>query len=124
MNDKFKILHLEDVASDAELAAREMKRFNLDFEHLIVDSREDYLRAINEFTPDIILCDHSLPAFNSHEALTLLKASSHQIPFILITATLSEDVAEGVVRGGADDYILKDRLKRLPHAVINALEKY
>ncbi|MHA4844113.1 PAS domain-containing sensor histidine kinase [Flavitalea antarctica] len=123
MNSKYKILHLEDVQSDAELVARELKKI-IDFDHLIIDSEKAYLDALEQFCPDVILCDHSLPAFNSLEALKIVKQKKLHIPFILITATMSEEVAAGVVREGADDYILKDRLKRLPNAVLNAIDKY
>jgi PAS domain S-box-containing protein len=123
MNSKYKILHLEDVQSDAELVARELQK-SIDFHHLVVDTEETYLKALEQFCPDVILCDHSLPSFNSLEALKIVKRKKLHIPFILITATMSEEVAADVVREGADDYILKDRLKRLPNAVLNAIEKY
>ena len=123
MNSKYKILHLEDVQSDAELVARELQK-SIDFDHLVIDSENEYLNALERFCPDVILCDHSLPSFNSLEALKIVKRKKLHIPFILITATMSEEVAAGVVREGADDYILKDRLKRLPNAVLNAIEKY
>lgn len=123
MNPKYKILHLEDVQSDADLVARELRK-SIDFERLVIDSEKAYLDALEQFCPDVILCDHSLPSFNSLEALKIVKRKKLQIPFILITATMSEDVAAGVVTEGADDYILKDRLKRLPNAVLNAIEKY
>src|SRR5690349_5697013 len=100
---KYKILHLEDVESDAELVAFELKR-SLQFDHLVIDSEKAYLNALEQFRPDIILCDHSLPSFNSLEALKIVKQKKLHIPFILITATMSEEVAVGVVREGADDY--------------------
>ncbi|HEX8277386.1 MAG TPA: PAS domain-containing protein, partial [Segetibacter sp.] len=124
MSDKYRILHLEDLPSDAELVARELKKSDIEFEQCVVDTEDTYLEALHEFNPDIILCDHSLPSFNSFEAIKIVKAKKLHIPFILITATMSEDVAMTVVREGADDYILKDRLKRLPNAVINNIEKY
>ena len=105
------------------MAARELQK-SLDFDHLVIDSEEAYVNALEQFRPDVILCDHSLPSFNSLEALKIVKRKKLHIPFILITATMSEEVAAGVVREGADDYILKDRLKRLPNAVLNAIEKY
>jgi PAS domain S-box-containing protein len=123
MSSKYKILHLEDVQSDAELVARELKK-SIDFDHLIIDSEKAYLNALEQFCPDVILCDHSLPSFNSLEALKIVKQKKLHIPFILITATMSEEVAASVVKEGADDYILKDRLKRLPNAVLNAIDKY
>ena len=119
---KCKILHIEDVAADAELAARELKKY-FDFEHLVVDKEEDYRAALNSFSPDVILCDHSLPSFNSLEALKIVQTKGLSVPFILVTATVSEEFAVEVIKQGADDYILKDRLSRLPVAVHNALEK-
>ena len=124
MNNKYRILHLEDVASDAELVARELKGNNILFDILVVDSKEEYVKALNTFSPDIILSDHSLPAFNSIEAFKILKTQKLNIPFIIITATLTEEVAVTMVREGVDDYILKDRIKRLPYAVVNAVEKF
>lgn len=121
--EKYNILHLEDAFTDAELVARELVKNDINFCHMVVDSEADYLAALESFKPDIILCDHSLPAFNSLEALKIIKEKNLKIPFILITATMSEEVAADVVRVGADDYILKDRLKRLPYAVLNAVEK-
>src|SRR3954451_3263360 len=114
MTDKYKILHLEDVSTDAELVARELKKNNISFEHLVIDCEKDYIEALDQFCPDIVLCDHSHPSFNSLEAIRIIKAKKLYIPFILITATLTEELAVSVVKEGADDYIFKDRLKRLP----------
>lgn len=124
MNTKLRILHLEDLFSDAELVNRTLKKAKFDFERLVVDNRESFIKALNEFVPDIILSDHSLPSFNSHEALSIFKTMGLNIPFILITATISEEFAVDVIKRGADDYILKDRLERLPSALANALEKF
>ena len=123
-SEKYKILHLEDVASDAELVARSLKKSHILFDHLVIDTEAEFLTALTDFVPDVILCDHSLPAFNSFEALRIIKARKLTIPFIVITATMSEEVAMTVVREGADDYILKDRLNRLPFVVINSIDKY
>lgn len=124
MQKKYKILHLEDVPTDAELVARELSANNIAFEHHVVDSEVEYVKALKDFSPDIILSDHSMPNFNSFEAFRILKEQELNIPFIIITATLTDEVAMKMVRKGVDDYILKDRLKRLPHAVINAVEKF
>jgi PAS domain S-box-containing protein len=121
---RLKILHLEDSSSDAELVRRILKKGNLEFERLLVETRIDFFNALNTFVPDIVLSDHSLPSFNSHEALEILKQTNLNIPFILITSNVSEEFAVDVIRKGADDYILKDRLQRLPSAIQNALEKY
>jgi PAS domain S-box-containing protein len=124
MDRTLKILHIEDIPSDAELVERILKRSGIIFEKLIVDCRKEYINALSQFQPDIILSDHSLPSFNSLEALNILKQTRMDIPFILITATVSEEFAVNVMREGASDYILKDRLQRLPSAVINAIEKH
>ena len=123
MTQSLKILHIEDVRSDAELVERTLTRSGIEFEKIIVDTREEYIKALDEFYPDIVLSDHSLPSFNSLEALNILKQTKRNIPFILITATVSEEFAVNVMKEGASDYILKDRLQRLPSAVIKAIEK-
>lgn len=124
MTPNLKILHIEDIKSDAELIDRALKKSGIIFEGLVVDTKEEFDKALKEFGPDIILSDHSLPTFNSLEALNILKQSGMNIPFILITATVSEEFAVNVMKEGASDYVLKDRLQRLPSAVINAIEKH
>jgi len=123
MSQKIRILHLEDVETDAWLVESVLRKADMEFEKLVVDNREDYSMALRRFNPDIVISDHSLPDFNSFEALKILKERGYNIPFILVTATVSEEFAVTVMREGASDYILKDRMQRLPIAVMNALEK-
>ena len=123
MINKIKILHLEDLPSDAELVERELKKGNIQFEKIVVDNKTDYINTLKKFSPDLILSDHSLPSFNSIEALKIIKEAALNIPFILVTATMSEEYVVEMMKQGIYDYILKDRLKRLPTAVLNALEK-
>ncbi len=118
-----KILHLEDLKSDSDLVDRELKKAGILFTKILVETRQDYIDALENFHPDLILSDHSLPAFNSGEALTILKNSTYNIPFILVTATVSEEYAVNIIKEGAADYILKDRLQRLPNAVLSAIER-
>ncbi|MEO8085742.1 MAG: response regulator [Bacteroidota bacterium] len=124
MNKKYKILHLEDVPSDATLVSRELKKGGINFEYFVIETEEAYLLALEHFAPDIILCDHTLPSFNSFEAFKILKTKKLYIPFILISATVTEDLAMSLVSEGADDFIFNDRLKRLPNAFMNAIQKY
>src|SRR5579862_2232587 len=100
MTRNLKILHIEDVPSDAELVERTLKKSEITFEKLVVDTKPNYIKALREFDPDIILSDHSLPKFNSLEALNILKQSGKDIPFILITATVSEEFAVNVMKEG------------------------
>jgi PAS domain S-box-containing protein len=119
-----KILHLEDVPTDAMLVRYALEKGGLKFEKRDVDTKEAYTAALTEFKPDIVLSDHSLPDFNSPEALTILKESDLDVPFILITSTISEEFAVSIMQMGAADYILKDRMQRLPNAVLSAIDKY
>jgi PAS domain S-box-containing protein len=124
MDKRIKILHLEDLQSDAELVDRTLVKGGVLFEKHVVDNREDFIRELETFHPDIILSDHSLPSFDSQEALRIVKEKSIKVPFILITATISEEFAVDIMKFGAFDYILKDRMQRLPKSILNALEKH
>ncbi|MEO6550190.1 MAG: PAS domain S-box protein [Ferruginibacter sp.] len=123
MKNKLRILHLEDLPSDADLVERELKKGNIQFEKLVVNKRQDFETALNEFAPEVILSDHSLPSFNSIEALKLVKQCGIDVPFILVTATVSEEFAVSVLKKGGDDYVLKNNLSRLPLAIEQALER-
>jgi len=123
LKNKLKILHLEDLPFDAELVERELKKGNLQFDILAVDNKDDFEKALADFDPDIILSDHSLPAFNSTAAIGIVKEKAPHVPVILVTATVSEEFAVNVLQEGASDYILKSNLKRLPSAVLGAIEK-
>ena len=127
MNRQYRILILEDSADDVDLIERELKRGGIDFVSRVVKVKADFEKSLAEFSPDIILSDHSLPQFNSIEAMRIWKAfqksSNTSIPFILITGSVSEEFAVQTIKSGADDYVLKDRLKRLPSSVKNAIDK-
>ena len=124
MKQKIRILHLEDIESDAELIDYELRKAKIEFEKRVVDTREEYEQMLGDFNPEIILSDHSLPSFNSYKALEILKSKGLDIPFILVTATVSEEFAVDIMKRGAADYILKDRIQRLPSAIINSIEKH
>ncbi|MEO6316456.1 MAG: PAS domain S-box protein [Chitinophagaceae bacterium] len=124
MANKLRILHLEDLRSDELLVDNALKKSQLVFEKLVVETKIAFIKALQEFRPDVILSDHALPSFNSHDALEILDQSGLKIPFILITANISEEFAVDVIKRGADDYILKDRLQRLPTAITNSFEKF
>jgi PAS domain S-box-containing protein len=121
---KLKILHLEDSPSDALLIKNELTRSKINFERLLVDTREKFIDALDNYIPDVVLADHSLPSFDSIEALTIFQRKSIKVPFILVTAAMSDEFAVSTINKGADDYILKDRLNRLPIAIVNAVEKF
>lgn len=118
-----KVLLLEDVVTDAELMERELLKAQIPVTTRRVESRENFIYALQDFEPDIILSDFSMPQFTALEAVRLLHAAHQDTPFILVTGTQSEEVAVQCMKEGADDYILKTSLKRLPTAVLNAIEK-
>jgi PAS domain S-box-containing protein len=119
--DKLKILHLEDNPHDAALVKRELERNMEHFELLWVKNKTEYEDALEHYSPAVIISDHTLGGFDSIEALSILHAKETNIPFILVTGTVSEDFAVKIIKSGADDYILKDRLQRLPDAITTAL---
>lgn len=118
-----KILLLEDNPSDAQILLRLLKKTGLVFECRITINKQEYLAGLNEFVPDIIISDNTLIGFDATEALEIYHRLSLTIPFILVTGTVSEEFAAEIIKLGADDYILKDRLTRLPSAMEHALKK-
>ncbi|WP_153797508.1 hybrid sensor histidine kinase/response regulator [Foetidibacter luteolus] len=124
MNVPLKILHVEDLPTDAALVRRVLEKGGICCEIFVVDKKEQFISSLEKTRPDLILCDHSLPAFNSREALRYVREKGWPIPFILVTATVPDNAAAGLLSLGADDYILKDRMERLPRAVIAAMEKW
>ena len=121
--DVLKILMLEDEIYDAELIVRTLQRDGIKFISKLVDSRKEFIEALESFCPHIILSDHSLPQFNSIEGLKIVREKQLNIPFILVTGAVSEEFAVNCLRGGADDYILKGNLARLSSAILNALQR-
>ncbi len=117
-----RIVFVEDVAADAELAAAELRRAGLSFESRRVETRADFVAALGEYRPTLVLSDYTLPGFNGMEALAITLDQAPETPFILLTGSTNEETAVACIKAGAWDYILKDRLSRLPLAVHGALD--
>jgi signal transduction histidine kinase len=124
MEKELKILILEDVEDDAALVDYALKREKFAFTRIRVDTREQFTDALDSFNPDVILSDHSLPQFNSLEALKICQSKKLNIPFILVTGAVSEEFAVNCLKRGADDYVLKTNLSRLPLAIRYALRQH
>ncbi|MES1215504.1 MAG: PAS domain-containing protein [Bacteroidota bacterium] len=120
----YRILYLEDSPEDAELAGYVLKKAGIDFTLKLVDKQHEYEQALDDYTPDVILADHSLFHFNSSEALKIFKSKGLKVPFILVTGTVSEEFAVDILKEGADDYLLKSNLARLPNAILSSIEKF
>jgi PAS domain S-box-containing protein len=116
-----KVLMLEDQALDAELILDELRQAGFEPECLRVETRAEYLAELDP-SLDLILDDFNLPQFDGLTALMLLQERSWDIPFILISGMIGEELAVTAMKHGAADYLLKDRLSRLGQAVAHALE--
>ena len=123
MKKELEILIVEDIAHDAELIERELRNSDVPFRARRVQTRLDFVSALEDYRPDLILSDFTLPQFDAIQALHTLKQLGMDVPFILVTGTRSEEVAVECIREGADDYILKASLKRLPTSIANALHR-
>jgi two-component system sensor histidine kinase UhpB len=123
MKKDLDILIIEDIAHDAELLEEELRRSGIAFHSRRIQTRGAFLRELRHGRPDIVLSDFTLPDFDALEALQILRKLQVDVPFILVTGTRSEEVAVECIREGADDYILKASLKRLPSSITNALQK-
>jgi diguanylate cyclase (GGDEF)-like protein/PAS domain S-box-containing protein len=113
---------VEDVPADAEITLRELKRSGLEFEHRLVETEADLIRECVEFAPDIVLSDFALPHFDGLSALRIVRRMRPDLPFIFVSGTIGEETAIESLRGGANDYVLKTNLPRLPTAVRRALK--
>jgi two-component sensor histidine kinase/CheY-like chemotaxis protein len=114
------VLILEDRPADAELMVLELRRSGFDPQWVRVETEPDFLAHLDP-PPDVILADYTLPELDARRALQLLRERGLKIPFIVVTGTIREDVAVTMMRLGATDYLLKDRLGRLGPAVKHAL---
>ncbi len=123
MQNVLKILMLEDCIEDAEFIQMYLQRSELKYNLTLVCTKNEFIEAIDKQTFDVILSDHQLPQFNSMEALKIRNNKTILTPFLLVTGTVSEEYAVSIIKEGANDYILKDRLKRLPTAIMQAIEK-
>ena len=122
MNSNYKILLAEDVPSDAELAEREILKILPNSEFLRVETRADFIQALDCFIPDIIVSDFQMPTFDGLSALKITLEKVPLTPFIIFTGSLNEDTAVDCMKAGATDYVIKDDVKRLAPAIKRALE--
>lgn len=118
-----RILFVEDVPSDAELAEKEIRKSGLAFTSERVDTKDAFLRALEDFWPDVIVSDYMMPEFDGMQALKLSLEHDSRIPFILLTGSMNEETAVNCLRAGASDYVIKEHITRLPFAVKEALEQ-
>ena len=124
MFEKLKILFVEDLLTDYELAVFEIEKAGIIVESMRVDTEEEFQRALQSFDPQIVISDYSMPSFDADKALKISLEYNPYLPFIVLTGSINEETAVNCLRSGATDYILKERIKRLPYAVKEAMARW
>ncbi len=122
MRPPVKILIVEDVDADAELVRRELWRGGVEFEARHASSRGEFRRAIDAELPDLVLSDFNLPDLDGMAVVREVHARSALTPVIIVTGSLTEEIAAECIKRGAADYVLKENLSRLVPAVRAAIE--
>jgi len=117
------VLLLEDWPADVELCLQELKKTEFEVTADVVQTREEFIQCLSAKTYDVILADYRLANWTGMEALRLLRERDKHIPFILVTGALGEELAVECIKRGVSDYVLKDRLARLPVAIRGALKE-
>lgn len=111
------MLLIEDSEDDIALIRRTLRQAEIEIEHAVVVSADGLTDALDREDWHIILADYALPGFDAPEALRIVRARGADIPFILVSGTVGEDVAAEIMRAGAADYIMKSNLHRLAPAI-------
>ena len=117
MAKPLRVLFVEDREKDLELLVLELRRGGFDVAHQRVETPEAFVAALDRQGWDLILCDYSLPHFSAPAALALVKDKQIDLPFIVVSGTISEEAAVEALRAGAHDFMLKSKLSRLLPAI-------
>ncbi len=123
MDKNIRVLILEDCVSDADLMEFELMEAGVQFISKRTTNENEFLRALEEFSPDLIICDYELPQYSGALALGEAKKRFPDVPFILVTDALNEEPEKigKILAVGASDYVLKDHLDQLVPAIRGAL---
>jgi two-component system, cell cycle sensor histidine kinase and response regulator CckA len=123
MNTALRVLIVEDSENDAVLLIRHIKRSGYEIIHERVDSAAAMSSALEKSQWDFIIADYAMPSFSGSAALALLKSKGLDIPFIIVSGTIGEDVAVEAMKAGAHDYVMKGNLTRLIPAIQRELDE-
>ncbi len=116
-NVSLRLLLIEDNPDDEALVLRAIRKGGFNIEHVRVDNEKDLIAALKSHDWDIVLSDFQMPEFNGLAALEVVRERNKDIPFIIVSGTIGEDVAVEAMRKGAHDYLMKDNLIRLVPAI-------
>ena len=123
MSLNYHLLLVEDSADDAELLLHSLRDAPFKFTAVRVETEAEYSAALANKLPDVVLCDFNLPRFNTERALKILNERRLDIPFIVVSHHIGEEAAVAAMQKGASDYLLKNRLGRLPSAIEAAIDR-
>ncbi len=118
-----RILHVEDNANDRELIAEHLAGYGLRCDFLVATTEAEFRRGLESTELDLIISDFTLPGFDGETALRLTRQRRPELPFIFVSGTIGEQRAIECLKSGATDYVLKDRIERLPSAITRALHE-
>jgi PAS domain S-box-containing protein len=124
MSKRLHILHLEDNPADAELVAHVLQHDGVACEITLAASRPEFLHALEHGRFDLIIADYNLPQYDGIQALAEARARDADVPFITVSGAIGEDRAVEALKQGVTDYVLKDRLNKLPLAVRRAVKEH
>ncbi|HET9168474.1 MAG TPA: response regulator [Actinospica sp.] len=120
---RVRLLICEDSDDDALLIATHLRRGGVEVDYERVDGAAQVAEALRERTPDLLISDYHMPGFGAEQALELLRASGYDLPFILVSGRIGEEEATALMRAGAHDFVLKDRMARLVPVVRRELRQ-
>jgi PAS domain S-box-containing protein len=121
--DEVKVLVVDDSDDDALLIVRQLTKAGLKVSHVRADTAADVAAALTDWSPDIVISDYTMPSFRAEEALEQVRAHDADIPFLLVSGQVGEETATAMMRAGARDFVLKERLARLAPAVQRELRE-
>ncbi len=118
----YRILHIEDLPSDAYLIKREVNKFMGPCEYLNVEAKDTFLKALEDFKPHLIISDFCIPGFGWDAALELATIHAPGTPFIIVTGSTSKEIGIECLNAGASDFISKDNIEELGPAIEKILK--
>ncbi|MCB0163683.1 MAG: response regulator [Anaerolineae bacterium] len=119
-----RILLLEDLANDVTIIERQIRKAGLNYTLKNVKAKSDFIRALFNFKPHLIIADYYIPGFDGTEALMFVQQNTPSTPFIFVTGTLNdEELAAQTILGGASEFVLKHNIRRLPEVIQSVLAK-
>ncbi len=123
MDKIVKILLVEDLPSDVQLAEREISKVLNKYQIKVTEREEDFIALLENWKPDLVISDFKLPSFDGLSAIKITLKKSPFTPLIILTGSINEDTAVECMKAGATDYVIKEHIKRLGTAILNALKQ-